>query len=246
VSAISAASVNQTNISNTSVGVINNASSTGNGSSSLNKTVAAGTPVLIKTPVLINGLTLAQMKDGLTRVKAFYVKNGRLPNYVIYGSRHIPITTFEKNIETQGLSVTVTPDTSSVSALAKSLNIGSTSSYNTAVRIFNWVRDNLDYTFYYNTKYGAAGTLKQRTGNCADTSNLLIALARNVGITSRYIHGTCQFSSGTWYGHVWAQLLVNGKWYDADAISDGNSFGVIKNWNTTTYKLNGIYNTLPF
>ena len=199
--------------------------------------------------VIVNGLNVAQLKDGISRVQAYYVKYGRLPTYVSFGTRKIPIATFEKNIASQGLTVTtkavssIKPDTSSVAALAKSLK-GSTA-YDTAVNLFNWVRDNIGYSFYYNTKYGAAGTLTHMTGNCCDTANLLIALARYDGITSRYVHGYCNFSSG-WYGHVWAQLYVNGKWYTADATSYANSLGVVKNWNTTTYKLYGTYNTLPF
>jgi len=133
-----------------------------------------------------------------------------------------------------------------VAALATSLKAGSTTQYSTAVKIFNWVRDNISYSFYYNTKYGAAKTLKYRTGNCCDTANLIVALARSAGIKARYAHGTCKFSSGNWYGHVWAQLYVNGKWYTADATSSRNSLGVVKNWNTATYTLHGIYNALPF
>ena len=200
----------------------------------------------------MNGLTVAQLKDGTSRVQSFYNKNGRLPKYITFGTRKILMSTFQKNIATQGLKIntkTIKPvkiDTSSVAALAKSLKASSTSTYNSAVKIFNWVRDNINYSFYYNTKYGASGTLKNRSGNCVDTSHLLIALARGAGITSRYVHGTCKFSSGTWYGHVWAQLYLNGKWVTADGTSSRNSLGVVKNWNTSTYKLNGIYTTLPF
>jgi hypothetical protein len=199
--------------------------------------------------VIVNGLNIGQINDGISRVNAYYVKYGRLPTYVSFGTRHIPIATFEQNIATQGLKVTtkavasIKPDTSSVAALAKSLK-GSTA-YNTAVNLFNWVRDNIGYSFYYNTKYGAAGTLTHMTGNCCDTANLLVALARDDGITARYVHGYCGFSSG-WYGHVWAQLYVNGKWYTADAISYSNSLGVVKNWNTATATIYGTYNTLPF
>jgi hypothetical protein len=273
VSSSSAASINQTNISTSAksldtVGISTNTTTSIAKTNSdtniikvantiiqpkVNSTMAAG------APVTVNGLTVAQLKDGISRVQAFYAKYHRLPNYVSYGSRQISIATFQKNIASQGLKISTTTststsntnpvatkiDTSSVAALAKSLSAGSTSSYNTAVKIFNWVRDNINYSFYYNTKYGAAGTLKSRTGNCVDTTHLLIALARSAGITARYVHGTCQFSSGT-YGHVWAQLYVNGKWTNADATSSRNSLGVIKNWNTGNYKLNGIYNTLPF
>ena len=205
----------------------------------------------LKIITSVNGLTLTQMNDGISRVQAFYNKNGRLPTYVSYGTRKILISTFQQNVATIGLKINTTPvntqpDTSSISALARSLATGSTSQYNTAVKIFNWVRDNIAYSFYYNTKYGASGTLISRTGNCVDTSHLLIALSRAAGITARYKSGYCQFSSGTWYGHVWANLYVNGKWIPADAISYRNSLGVINNWNTATFTLYGTYTTLPF
>ena len=203
-------------------------------------------------PILVNNLTIAQLKDGISRAEAFYVKNHRLPNYINYGTRKIPIATFQKNIASQGLKIKTTTvksvpiNTSSVSALAKSLTAGCTTDLQKATKIYNWVRDNISYAFYYNTKYGANGTLKNRLGNCCDTANLLVALARDAGIQARYVHGSCKFSSGNWYGHVWAQVYVNGKWVNADATSSINSLGVIKNWNTATYKLEGVYNTLPF
>ena len=150
---------------------------------------------LYKSSFIVSRLSLAQMKDGIYRVQNFYYSNNRLPTYVSYGTSKIPITEFQKIIATQGLTINTTtansvakvePDTSSVETLAKSLIAGSKSTYNSAVSIFNWVRDNISYSFYYNTKYGAEGTLKNMTGNCCDTSNLLVALARNAGIDARY------------------------------------------------------------
>ena len=135
---------------------------------------------------------------------------------------------------------------SQIKSLATKLTSGKTTTYAKAVAIYNWVRDNLGYSFYYNTKYGAVGTLDKMTGNCVDTSHLLIALERAAGIPARYKHVYAKFSSGTWYGHVIAQVYVNGKWYNADATSYSNSFGVIKNWNTTTATVKGIYTSLPF
>ncbi len=135
---------------------------------------------------------------------------------------------------------------SQIKSLAAAITSGKTSTYDKAVAIFNWVRDNIDYSFYYNTKYGAVGTLAKRTGNCCDTAHLLIALERAAGIPARYVHGYCKFSSGKWYGHVWAQVYVNGKWYNADATSFKNTFGVIKNWNSKTAKIYGTYASLKF
>ena len=200
--------------------------------------------------VIVNGLNVAQLNDGISRVNAYYATNGRLPTYVSFGTRHIPIATFTQNIATQGLTITTKaiakPDTSSVAALAKSLIAGSTSTYNSAVSIFNWVRDNIGYSFYYNTKYGAAGTLTHMTGNCVDTSHLMIALMRDAGITAEYEHVYAQFTSGNWYGHVIALVYISGVWYKADGTSSRNQFGVVNNWNTTTATVYGTYKELPF
>lgn len=252
IAVISAANVNQSvnnssKINSSFIVISSNAVSLNTSGNTTNQTVKAASSNTTANVVVVNGLTVNMLKDGLSRVLAFYKINGRLPNYVNYGTRQIPITTFEKNLVTAGLTLHVSPNPSSVSSLAKSIAIGSTSKCTTAIRLFNWVRDNLGYTFYYGTKYGAAGTLKAMTGNCCDTANLIVALARVDGIPTRYIHGYCQFvKSGKWYDHVWAQLYVNGKWYNTDGISLNNSFGIIRNWNTSTYKLEGIYSTLPF
>ncbi|MEN6572785.1 transglutaminase-like domain-containing protein [Methanobacterium aggregans] len=119
------------------------------------------------------------------------------------------------------------------------------STYEKAEAIFNWARDKLEYSFYYNTRKGALGTLTSGSGNCCDLSHAIVAMARSIGIPARYVYGSCKFSSGT-MGHVWAQLYVNGKWYCADASNNMNSFGVIRNWNTNSWTLKGIYKELPF
>ncbi len=111
------------------------------------------------------------------------------------------------------------------------------------MNLFNWVRDNIGILLLQHQIWCCGGITTYDRQLC-DTANFLVALARDDGITSRYVHGTCQFTSGTWYGHVWAQFYVNGKWYTADATSYSNSLGVIKNWNTATYTLNtNIHNT---
>ena len=115
-----------------------------------------------------------------------------------------------------------------------------------ADKIFKYVRDTVSYSFYYDTKYGASGTLKAKTGNCVDHSHLLVAMYRASGLAARYVHGKCTFSSGSTYGHVWAQVLIGNTWTVADATSSRNSLGNVVNWNTNSYKLNGYYASLPF
>ena len=135
-------------------------------------------------------------------------------------------------------------NSSSIKALAHSLTRGTSSQYQKGAKVFNWVRDHLSYSFYYNTKYGANGALKYRTGNCADQAHLVVALARSSGLQSRYVAAKAHFRSGHWIGHVWAQVKANGRWYTADPTSNRNSFGVVRNWNGAHIK--GIYNNLPF
>ena len=194
-----------------------------------------------------------------SKIMAFYKTNERLPTYVTVkpwstvgssstspssGSTSTPVPASLQQYLKSTTNCQVT--NSQIQALAKSITNGKTSTYDKAAAIFNWVRDNIGYSFYYNTKYGAVGTLSKKTGNCVDTAHLLIALERAAGIPARYEHVNAKFTSGNWYGHVIAQVYVDGKWYNADATSSKNTFGVIKNWNTGTATYKGTYATLPF
>ena len=190
-----------------------------------------------------------------SNILSFTSTKGRLPNYVTVKYVAAASTSTSTNSSStvpaalaQYLKATTNCQSTNaqIVALSKSIisSAGATTTYAKAVAIFNWVRDNIGYSFYYNTKYGAVGTLKAKTGNCVDTTHLLIALERAAGIPARYVHGYCKFSSGSWYGHVWAEIYVGGKWYSADAISYRNSFGVIKNWNTATATIYGRYASL--
>ncbi|MCZ3365016.1 MULTISPECIES: pseudomurein-binding repeat-containing protein [Methanobacterium] len=195
-----------------------------------------------------------------SKIMAFYKTNERLPSYVTVKSWSTVGTSSTSTSNSSNTSTSVPASlqqylksttncqvtNSQIQALAKSITSGKTSTYDKAVAIFNWVRDNIGYSFYYNTKYGAVGTLSKKTGNCVDTAHLLIALERAAGIPARYEHVKAKFTSGNWYGHVIAQVYVNGKWYNADATSSKNTFGVIKNWNTGTATYKGTYATLPF
>ncbi len=136
---------------------------------------------------------------------------------------------------------------SNIVALAKKLTAGLTTTLAKATAIFNFVRDDIAYSYYANTRYGAAGTLAAGKGNCVDEAHLVIALCRAAGIAARYVHGKgCTFSSGLVTGHVWAQVLVDGVWYAADATSRRNSFGKIVNWNTNSFTVAYIGSYISF
>lgn len=133
-------------------------------------------------------------------------------------------------------------NSASVNALSHSLTKGTSSQYTKGARVFNWVKSNVRYKFYYNTKHGAAGTLKYRSGNCADQAHLVVALSRSAGLPARYVHAKARFKNGHVYGHYWAQVKVNGKWVIADTTSKRNSFGAPRNWSSA--RIVGISNNI--
>lgn len=92
--------------------------------------------------------------------------------------------------------------------------------------IFNYVRDAIEYLFYYNTRLGALGTLKNKQGNCTDLSHLLVALLRAAGIPARYVNCSAVAFSKITTGHVWVEAYVNGAWVRLDASNNGNQYGL--------------------
>ncbi|MCQ2972196.1 MAG: Ig-like domain-containing protein [archaeon] len=185
--------------------------------------------------------------DGLVyamcRVLAFYGTEGSLPAYVTIKS-YCPIVLGilnQKNTITNLDPYLIATchceaNNPAIESLANQLTERCTSDYEKALVIYNFVRDSIDYDFYYDTWHGAVGTLRVGSGNCCDQAHLVIALARAADLPARYNHGTCIFSDGT-FGHVWPQILVGDIWVVADPTSPRNSFGEVNNWNNYNYQL---------
>lgn len=132
-----------------------------------------------------------------------------------------------------------------IKSMVTSLTKGLTNQIDKAKSLFNYVRDYISYSYYYNSYYGSNGALSSKSANCVDQAHLLIALYRTAGLKARYVHGSCRFSDGV-YGHVWTQVLIGNKWVVGDPIGYANSLGKINNWNTNTYRLHNYYVSLPF
>lgn len=170
----------------------------------------------------------------LSKIISFQDTNNRLPTYVSVTS-----WSSQSGTSSGSLSKYIQPTancqstSSTIKSLSASITSGISSTYSKAQAIFNWVRNNLSYSYYYDTKKGALGALSSRSANCCDHSHLVIALSRAAGIPGRYIHV---------YGHVYSQLYANGVWYNADAINNSNYFGQAK----SSTNILGIYAELPF
>lgn len=63
---------------------------------------------------------------------------------------------------------------------------------NNPTKIYNWVRNNIEYVPTWGSIQGAHMTLLTKQGNASDTSSLLIALLRASGIQARYVIGTIE------------------------------------------------------
>ena len=188
----------------------------------------------------------------LARVVAFYGNEGVMPAYTAVKSLSESTTSKLNSKNTikdlkpyLAATANCQVNNDKIKNLVAKLTKGLTSEKAKAKAIFNYVRDTVSYSFYYDTRYGAVGTLNAGTGNCVDHAHLVVAMSRAAGLPARYVHGTCTFSSAT-YGHVWAQVLVGDTWTVADATSTRNSFGNVVNWNPDTYSLHGYYTSLPF
>jgi len=178
---------------------------------------------------------------GFSKILEFAKTEGRLPNYLTLNikstatvnggsggsssSGSIPDSILNSKYNGESLAKYLSSSTNcqstaaAIKSLATSLTKSCTTELEKATAIFNYVRDNIAYNFYYNTKYGATGTLSKKVGNCVDQSHLLVAMLRASGIAARYGHGKATFTSGSTYGHVWVQVLIGDTWVVADTTS---------------------------
>ena len=159
-----------------------------------------------------------------SRILTFYKNQGYMPKYatVTPWKRKPPIGTSASSIPDelkQYLKETANCQVSNPTIQNKA------NALRTAENIFNFVRDAIEYDYYFNTHRGAVKTLLEKIGNCTDLSHLLIALARAVNIPARYVHNSSVKFTGITCGHVWVELYVNGAWIRADASNNGNTFG---------------------
>jgi hypothetical protein len=60
------------------------------------------------------------------------------------------------------------------------------------VKIYEWVRNNIEFVPTYGSIQGAQMTMETKLGNAFDTASLLIALYRASGIPARYVYGTVE------------------------------------------------------
>ena len=103
------------------------------------------------------------------------------------------------------------------------------------VKIYNWVRNNIQFMPTYGSIQGSEMTLQNRRGNAFDTASLLIALYRASGIPARYVYGTIEMPASrvmNWVGGVGkpeaAQSLLGQGGIPHAGVQAGGSIGRIQ------------------
>ena len=102
------------------------------------------------------------------------------------------------------------------------------------LKIFNWVRNHIEFDAYVGSRRGAAETLRLRAGNDTDQAALLIALLRSAGVPCRYATGVGSISAKAavnWTGAgsaVPAASLLTTAGMEGVAIYEGAEVGAVQ------------------
>jgi hypothetical protein len=132
-------------------------------------------------------------KTSLFKSKPIHLA-GPIPNGFTLPTTTLPATpTPEDLAPTEDIALTP-----AIQAQAAALN-------HSPVKIYNWVRNNIEYLPTYGSIQGADMTLQTRRGNSFDTASLLIGLLRASNIPARYVYGTVQIPADqamNWVGGV--------------------------------------------
>lgn len=123
--------------------------------------------------------------------------------------------------------------TSTVRTLAEVVTRDAHTQREAAVALFYWVRDRIEYTMG-DWNWRASETLRVRKGTCSNKANLLVAMARSLGIPAafhvQYVTTTSYFR-GAFIPmvqravrdkaiHVYVTLFLDGQWVKCDPTDD--------------------------
>lgn len=125
-------------------------------------------------------------------------------------------------------------------------------------RIYDYVRNGVDYDAGFGLGKGAVGALLDRTGNGFDQTHLFVKLARESGYSARFVLGTIQLSgvdAASWFGASDARALcrilagagipatVNGSSGDCASVGSGAISTVVMGHLWAEAQVGGVWYT---
>ncbi len=93
---------------------------------------------------------------------------------------------------------------------ARQITGSATSCYDIAMRIEDWLHENMTATPVVGLPRSASEILRDKQGVCRDYALLFTALARSVGVPTRLCGGLVGYK-GRFYYHAWAECYVGGQ-----------------------------------
>lgn len=124
-----------------------------------------------------------------------------------------------------------TPEIQFTSTAAEDL-FNQATKLNSSVNIYEYVRNNYEYTLYHGSRSGSINTFLGGRGNDVDLASTLIAMLRSQGIPSEYVVGTIEVASAdltNWLGVKDIDLAVS-------LLDDQGIQKVIKNTDTVQFE----------
>lgn len=106
----------------------------------------------------------------------------------------------------------------------------------TPLEIYKYIKNNINYEFYGNSRKGAIGTFEQFGGNDIDQASLFISMLRHIGYEANYVTGIINLPAE----QAQALTLTN------DVISAANKMGVQLKTGKILADNNGNYTGLQF
>ncbi len=98
-------------------------------------------------------------------------------------------------------------------SLAKQIVGSETNSYKAACLLRNWISGNIE-GYRNEGKKSALKTLREMRGVCTDVAVLYAALARSIGIPTKFVTGLI-YGGDSFYNHAWVEVYV-GEWVPID------------------------------
>lgn len=141
------------------------------------------------------------------RILAYYDKNKKLPSQVNVNSKAFikPVETtnevYKYFVQKTGLKPKYLDD------------------------VCDWVKNKVDYEFYFDDKKSNKEVIDSKAGNCTDLLQFLVNMAIALGYKYKIIHTQCR-QSGT--GHVYGMFKKDGDWFirDVACIADESRYCV--------------------
>ncbi len=172
-------------------------------------------PVAEKTEILPSGevhVAFKTMSDALSipmiKVSGFLTIDSQVPR--------LAVSDFDQSALLQA-TPTWPVDANEIQVICASIISPADSGPTKLRKLQKWFLEpqNFRYDGLIGSRYGTLRALEQKYGRCWDYSDLFVTMARCLGLPCRQVYGWLYQGEG----HVWCDVLVDGKWQMVDPTS---------------------------